>query len=313
MTEPCMVPLAEAFLASRRKCGFDLLKEAQRLLSFARYADGIGHSGTLTTDLAVQWARLTKTGNPIYWARRLDVVRRFARHLRLIDPRTEIPPKGLLGPSYRRLDPYIYSEAEIAALLAAATKLPPMDGLRPKTFTSIFGLLASTGLRISEALRLTRPLADLNAGVLTIVETKFRKSRLVPLHPSTTQALRSYTEIRDRYLPLAQAKEFFLSDLGMPLKYGTVRQTFARLRRRLGWVGVAGRRSPRIHDLRHTFVCRRLLGWYQEGAEVDLKVPALSTYLGHAGVSTSYWYFTAVPDLMAAAAARFERGAETPR
>lgn len=313
MTGPRLVPLAEAYLALRRKLGFVLLKDSQRLLSFARYRDGIGHSGPLTTELAVQWARLPKTDNPTYWAIRLDVIRRFARHLRLLDPQTEIPPQGLLGPSCRRREPHIYSDIEITALLGAAAKLQPADGLRPRTFTCLYGLLACTGLRISEALRLKRPHADLTTGVLTIVETKFSKSRLVPLHPSATRALKAYAEMRDCYFPLAHAQEFFLTDPGIPLKYKAVRQTFAELRHCLGWVGVAGRRPPRIHDLRHTFACRRLLAWYQEGADVDLKVPALSTYLGHVGVSSTYWYFTAVPDLMATAAARFEQAVGTPR
>jgi integrase len=218
-----------------------------------------------------------------------------------------------VGPSYRRQEPHIYSDSEISALLGAAAKLPPVDGLRPKTFTCLYGLLACTGLRIAEALRLKRPHADLTTGVLAIVETKFSNSRLVPLHPSATRALKAYAEMRDCFFPLANAQEFFLTDPGIPLTYKAVRQAFAELRDSLGWVRAAKGRPPRIHDLRHTFACRRLLAWYQEGADVDLKVPALSTYLGHVGVSSTYWYFTAVPDLMAAAAARFERTAQTPR
>jgi len=211
-----------------------------------------------------------------------------------------------LGPSCRRIDPHIYSPKEVAALLSAAGNLAPAGGLRPQTYITLLGLLASTGLRISEALRLTRSDVDLNTGILTITKTKFHKSRLVPLHPSTTKALKQYVERRDRLYPLAQARTFFLSDLGIPLKYGAVRDTFRELRRRLGWRGDSGRRAPRIHDIRHTFACRRLLTWYEEGADVNQRLPALSTYLGHVRVSCTYWYLTAVPDLMAIASSRFE-------
>jgi len=305
MSTRSMTRLAAEYLALRRKLGFALKTSGSLLLNFARYADRSGHKGPITIDLAVRWARLPRTADPVWWAMRLDVVRQFARQRSAADPRTEVPPPGLLGPSHRRRDPHIYSEDEIAALLGAAAKLPPDDGLRSHTYTTLLGLLASTGLRVSEALRLDRAHVDLCDGVLTIVETKFRKSRLAPLHPSTKMVLRAYAERRDQHHPLMGGGPFFVSAAGTRLRYRTVLWTFDKLRRALGWVGKRGCR-PRIHDLRHAFACRRLLAWYREGSEIHSKVPALSVYLGHVAVSDTYWYLTGVPELMAIASARFE-------
>lgn len=306
MSAPTLVNLAEEYLAFRRGLGFAMRVEGAELLRFARYAGSIGHHGPITTDLAVRWAKLPKDADPLYWARRLDIVRRFAKHRVLFDAATEVPPDRMLGPSYRRRSPHIYSEGEIAALLRAAAGLGPTGGLRPHTYVTLFGLLASTGLRISEAVRLTREAVDLDAGVLTISETKFHKSRLVPLHPTTTAALRRYAARRDRYHPLVCLPAFFLTERGTSLKDWRVRMTFTALRESLGWVGRGGP-ARRIHDLRHSFAVTRLLRWYQEGADIDHKIAALSTYLGHVKVTDTYWYLTAVPELLAIASARYER------
>lgn len=311
MTDISMESRAQAYLALRRKLGAQLERQGRLLLNFARYADRTGHHGPVSTELAVRWAKLPEKALPNYWARRLDVVRGFARNERAHDSRTEIPAVGLLGPSRRRIQPHIYSDNEIAALLQAATALPPAGSLRPRTYATLFGLLASTGLRVSEAIRLTCTDVDLIGGVLTVSKTKFNKSRLVPLHPSTTKALEDYAVARDRRYPHAPA--FFVSTRGMALKYDTVKDTFVELRRGLAWLSRGGRSSPRIYDLRHTFACRRLLAWYEEGGDINLKLPALSTYLGHVQVSDTYWYLTAIPDLMAVACARFEHYGEKSR
>lgn len=303
---PSLVALAEEYLAFRRGLGFAMRVEGAELLRFARYAGSIGHRGPITTDLAVRWARLPKDADPLYWARRLDIVRRFAKHRVLFDAATEVPPDRMLGPSYRRRSPHIYSKAEIAALLRAAAGLGPAGALRPHTYVTLFGLLASTGLRISEAVRLTREDADLDAGVLTIRETKFHKSRLVPLHPTTTAALRRYAARRDHQHSLVRLPAFFLTERGTSLKDTRVRMTFTALRESLGWVGLGGP-PRRIHDIRHTFAVTRLLRWYQEGADIDRRIAALSTYLGHVKVTDTYWYLTAVPELLAVASARYER------
>lgn len=306
-----IVEQVQEYLKFRRSCGYQLEAPGKELMLFARYAALVGHKGPLTTELAVRWAKLPQDANPRYWATRYDIVRRFAEYRFLFDPATEIPPKGLLGPSKRRLSPHIYSDGEIAAFLQAASQLAPTDGLHPHTYVTLFGLLVSTGLRISEALNLSRQDAGLETGVLTIKETKFRKSRLVPVHPSTLQALRRYSKFRDSYHPGSRSKMFFLAEKGTPLNYRGVLYVFIKLRRELGWRGAD--RKPRIHDFRHTFAVRRLLKWYEEGANLDQKILALSTYLGHAQVTDTYWYLSAVPELLAIVSEKFENFATKER
>jgi integrase len=301
-----MVAQVEDYLALRRRLGFALRTPGHHLLRFAQYADGIGHRGPITIELAVRWARLPQDAEPFWWARRLQIVSTFARYRSLFEPGTEIPPTGLLGPSSRRPKPHIYSEAEIAALLRAAGELGPVGGLRPHTYVTLFGLLIVTGLRISEALHLGRGDVDLNRGVLTVQLTKFRKSRLVPLHPSTVTQLIAYAQRRDRRHPHTSASTFFLNEMGGSLGQSGVANTFGALRRTLGWTKNRQGRRPRLHDMRHTMAVRTLVRWYQQGADVDRKMPALSTYLGHVEVRDTYWYLTAVPELMALTAARFE-------
>lgn len=297
------------YLAFRRKLGFALHIEGEELGRFARFVDQIGHRGPITTELALQWATEPTSAKRLYHARRLDMVRRLARHVAVFEPETEIPPKGLLGPSNSRPDPYIYSDEEIAALLESAAQLGPAGGLRPLTYTTLFGLLACTGLRISEALAFSRQEVDLEAGILTITTGKSHRSRLVPLHLSAVEALRVYAEARARYSYHRRprsADTYFVSEFGTSLKYVKVRATFGDLRDRLGWhAGRTGRR-PRIHDIRHTFAVRRIMCWYDEGVDVDRKIASLSSYLGHVKVSDTYWYLTAVPELLAKPAARFE-------
>ena len=312
MSPTSWVDLAKDYLALRRTLGFGLHIEGNELLRFARYADGVGHRDALTIELAMQWATQPSESHRLYRARRLDVVRRFATHRRIFDPRTEVPPMGLLGPSNGpRPVPHIYSDEEIAALLKETTKLRPSRGLGPHTYATLFGLLSCTGLRVSEALRLGRTEVDLTARVLTVVETKFHRSRLVPLHPSTVAALRAYATRRDRDIPRADPNAFFVTDGGTPLRYCHAHTAFKRLRHRLGWVRAG--RLPRIHDLRHTFAVRRLLRWYDEGRDISQHIIQLSTYLGHVKLKDTYWYLTAIPALMTAAAARFEVTARRAR
>jgi len=307
-TAPTMVTLVEDYLAQRRSLGFRLRIEGQQLLSFARYADATGHRGPLTVDLLVRWATLPSEKLRRFPARRLDCVRPFARYRAALDPATEVPPSSLLGPARQRPRHHIYTDTEVAALVASARRLAPANSLRPATYTTLFGLLAASGLRVSEALRLTRTDVDLAGGVLTVRATKFRKSRLVPLHATTTAALRTYAEHRDRAVPRPVAPTFFVSLRGTPLAYSTVRTVFRRLSHALGWATHAPR--PRIHDLRHTFACRRLQRWYEEGVDVAPRVAALATYLGHVKITDTYWYLTGTPELLAIAAERFETFAD---
>jgi len=308
MTPPSFHHLVDEYLAARRGLGFGLETDEWFLRDFASRADRIGHSGPVTIELAVQWARSSsRSSNPAQAARRLAVVRQFVRYRALFDPATEVPPVGLLGRIPHRSTPHIYTGAEMAALLQQARCLLPRHGLRPATYVAYFALLASTGLRLSEACRLTTDDADLVNGILTIRETKFRKSRLVPLHPTTTQALRRYADRRDACLAAPRSEYFFRTEHSPRLTRTAVETTFRRIRRRLNWTGQGRTRQPRIHDLRHSFVVGRLLRWYQEGADIDRKILALTTYLGHTRVASTYWYCTAVPELLASTGQRFER------
>jgi integrase len=306
MTSPNILDHVEEYLAFRRGLGFDLKTPRWLLLDFARHVVRVRHQGPITIDLAVQWALATRSTDPAHPNRRLSVLRQFAQHRALFDPATEIPPVGLLGGVSRRKPPHIYSDAEVAALLRQAGMLSPRRGLRPKTYVTFFSLLASTGLRFSEACRLLPSDISLSDGVLTVRESKFRKSRLVPMHPTTTHALNRYSAHRNAS-QWSQSGRFFCTDHAPALTYTAVQKTFSRLRHRLGWTAQGRVRRPRIHDLRHTFAVRRLLGWYEEGTDIDRKILALSTYLGHSKVTHTYWYLSAVPELMAITSQRFEQ------
>jgi len=309
MTDSRMLGWVEEYLAFRRGLGFDLKSPAWYLRSFARYAKG--HRGPVTLDLATRWALASGSGDSAQAARRLGIIRSFARHRALIDPATEIPPLGLLGPVPRRKRPHIYSEDEIRALLQQAAQLLPRSGLSPRTYITFLSLLFSTGLRLSEGCNLTCKDVDLHRGLLTIRGTKFRKSRWVPLHPSATQALKRYARDRNATVGGDAAAGFFFRTERVPrLTIAAVEKAFARMRHRLDWSARGRARRPRLHDARHTFAVRRLLRWYEEGADVGQKILALSTYLGHAKITDTYWYLTGVPELLAVASRRFERLAQ---
>jgi integrase len=306
---PNMQERVNAYLTTRRRLGYALHIEGQQLQRFAQFADARGHAGAITTDLALAWACASARSGPIGRARRLDVVRPLAKFCAPFEAETQIPPTGALGPAHRRLTPHIYTDAEVDQLLAAAGELIPTRGLRPASMQCLLGLLAATGLRVSEALHLQRDDVDLERGVLCVRQTKLRKSRYVPLHPSAGAALSEYAALRDRHLPLCRETAFFLLDDGRPLRYGHALHAFQRIRGQLGCGRQPGRR-PRLYDLRHTFACRRLLAWYQDGVDVTWAVPLLSTYLGHVKVTDTYWYLTGIPALMAVAGERFERLAQ---
>lgn len=302
---PTMVSLVEDYLKVRRQMGFALGIAGDRLLTFARFADQAGHRGPVTFDLAVRWAQASPCHSRLTSAWRLQILRPFVRYRSQFDAGTAIVLRGFFGSTHRRLVPHIYTEQEIAALLQATDDLVPTNGLRPATYRTLFGLLAATGLRISEALHLQPRDVDLVKGLLMVRQTKFRKSRLVPLHPTAVVALKHYADARQRKLGEQKLEAFFVSDCGKPLPHYTVHNTFVCLRRRLAWTGRGGYALPRIHDLRHTFICRRLLDSYHRNQPPDHIADTLSTYVGHAKVSDTYWYVSATPELMASAAQRF--------
>jgi integrase len=308
----------DAYLAERRRLGFALHSRDTLLASFARYVASRHHRGPLTVELMGDWARCDKgnRGTPGTWARRLALLRHFARYLKQFEPDTEVPDELIFGPEPGRVAPHIYHEEEIVELLAAARKLGPRGSLRPMTFETLFGLMASTGLRVSEAIHLRDTDVDLKRGMLTVRQTKFTKSRLLPLHPSTVEALARYRRQRTRYVPTTADTPFLIGSrgqrLGQPLGARQAHRVFNALRDDLGWVNRGAHEAPRLHDLRHTFAVRRLMLWYAEGTNVDQMMLALSTYLGHAEIFYTYWYLTAVPELMALAGGKFEHFADFP-
>lgn len=295
----------EAYLAYRRRHGFELTIDATQLQSFARFADEVATEGHLTVPLAVAWAQASQRKTPFTWARRIEILRGFARFCQREDPATEVPPQSLFGSAHRRLVPHIYTEAELCTLLEATHGLVPTEGLRPATCRCVFGLLAATGLRIAEALTLTAADVDLESGVLHIREAKFHQQRLVPLHPSVTDALRAYARQRDRLVLRPCCDRFFLRDDGSGVNQPGMLYALQTLCQQLGWQPRGDYRRHRLHDIRHTFIVRNMLRFYEQRVDIDRAILALSTYVGHAKVSDTYWYVTGIPELMTIAAERF--------
>lgn len=296
----------EDYIALRRSLGFKLDDMATDLTKFASFMEQKA-APYITTALALEWAMQSTDHLPSHWARRLGFVRVFARHWSATDPRTEIPPAGLLPFRPQRARPYLYTEQEIQRLLAAAKSLSPASGLRPWTYHCLFGLLAVSGLRISEAIKLERQDVDFYQGVLTIRQTKFNKNRLIPLHTSTRDVLSEYAEHRDRLVPNPSSSCFLLNDCGRCLERSAVRRTFYDLSCQIGLRGPADHTGPRIHDFRHRFALNTLIQWYRAGEDIERRLPVLSTFLGHAHVADTYWYLSIHPELMGLATERLEQ------
>lgn len=302
----------DEYLALRRALGFELRRTEWALRRFVGFAEREG-ARRVTTDLALRWATLPAHVQERERSVRLGVVRRFAEYLRTIDPRTEVPPADLLPGKFRRPTPYIYSEDELLRLIRAAWALPSATGLRAWTYATLLGLLAVTGMRHGEALALDRGDVDFDAGVLTVRRSKCRKERLVPVHATTCEQLQRYAHRRDRIHPTPRSHAFLVSERGHRLIQATVQYTFVVLSRQVGLRAPARSHGhgPRLHDLRHRLAVTTLVRWYRAGVAVDPKLPALATYLGHTKVSDTYWYLSAVPELMRLAMARLDRRLQT--
>jgi integrase/recombinase XerD len=293
----------QEYLAVRRALGFKLVGEGHLLADFVAFIDAAGER-TITTRLALDWARLPRSGSSNYLSRRLRAVRGFARYLHALDPSCEVPPLELLPASKYRPAPYLYSQEQILALMAAARGLRPP--LRAATFETLIGLLACTGLRIGETIRLDRDDVDLDNRVLIVRDSKFGKSREVLLHESTARALAAYGERRDRFCPHPKQRSFFITTRGTRLCHPTIYQPFRALLKQAHIEHPSPSRRVRIHDLRHSFAVKTLLGWYRDGGDVAARMPLLSTYLGHVDPAATYWYVSAAPELLALAAQRLE-------
>jgi integrase/recombinase XerD len=301
-----MTPLQQAlgdYLRIRRRLGFELKDDQRVLENFVAFLERAG-AVRVTTELALMWARMPVHAHPHQWRQRLGIVRSFARYLATIDPDSEVPSKDLLPARRPRVSPYIYSPTEIGALLEAARALTP--SLRAVTYETVIGLMATSGLRLGEALGLERQDVDLRDGALQ-VRARQVKQREVPLHHTATEALREYARVREGHRPKPQTPGFFIAANGERLTNSGFYPTFAKLIREAGLEGLGERVRPRPHDLRHTFAVRTLLDWYHAGEDVGRRMPLLSTYLGHVDPTSTYWYLEAVPELMALIGRRLER------
>ena len=287
------------YLRVRRALGFKLEQDGRLLGQFVGYLDAAG-AATLTRELAIGWARLPEGVHANQWTKRLRVVRGFAGYMQTIDPATEIPPPNVFPICRQRATPYLFSQQDVCRLLAETRRLS--RPLRAASYEALFGLLAVSGMRIGEAIALGREDVDLDAGLITIRKAKGDRERLVPLHPTATEALRGYACERDRLCPTPRSQAFFLSSAGTPVHANSLRQTFREITTRIG-VRTNGV-QPRIHDLRHRFAVQTLIDWQRSGVKIDEHIITLSTYLGHVSPADTYWYLSASPELMALAAER---------
>ena len=295
---------AQDYLAMRRGVGYALRQEGRLLADFVGYCQRRGIT-RVTTEAALGWATQPSAASPTWWATRLGVVRGFAAHLQTVEADTEVPPKGLLPRRASRTTPYLFSPTEITALIAAARALA--HPLRAASFETLIGLMAVTGLRTGEALALDRADVDLAEGMLTIRRSKLGKSRQLPLHATTTTVLAAYAARRGQLCPRPATPSFFLSGGGTRLNHTNTSTTFAGLLQAAGIATPPGRRRPRLYGLRHSFAVATLINWHAEGADVQARLPVLSTWMGHVKPSSTYWYLQAAPQLLAVTAVRLER------
>ena len=298
----------QRYLQERRQLGFALKAPGTELLRFARFANTRCHQGALTQELQLDWAREhVRRTSAVTAARRLEIVRPFTAYYRQFEVDSEVPAPGILGRGHRRPAPHIYTDEEVRELLDHAGRLTPRGGLRPLMYRTLFGLIAAAGLRVSEALKLLVADVDLQGATITVRQTKFHKSRCLPLHASVVQALSEYRQVRDRHADSDTNASFFVSRTGGNLPVRTVENVFGRMRPRLRWQARGEHPQPRIHDLRHTMAVRRVQLWHDAGVSIDHAMFWLCTYLGHAKISDTYWYLTGVPELMDIVGAKFER------
>jgi len=287
------------YLRLRRALGFKLKEDERVLGQLVGYLEA-ARAETVSSELAIGWARLPVGVHPNQWAKRLRIARGFAAYLQTIDPTTEIPPPDVFPTRRQRATPYPFSQQDIYRLLGEARRL--RHPLRAASYEALFGLLAVSGMRIGEAIALGREDIDLDAGVITIRKAKHDRARLVPLHPTATEALRRYASERDRLCPTPRSRAFFLSSAGTAVHANGLRATFREITTR---IGVRTQDvHPRIHDLRHRFAVQTLIDWQRSGVNINEPIATLSTYLGHVSPADTYWYLSASPELMALAAER---------
>src|ERR1700687_4091807 len=300
----------QEYLSMRRDLGFKLREAGKYLLDFAAFMQR-RRASYITRVLALAWAQQPLNAQPACSAQRVSFVRGFARYRSATDPRTQIPPQGLLPFQPKRARPYLYSDEEVRILLHAALKMPcrwERGKLRPWIYHCLFGLLSVSGLRLGEARNLELQDVDLKAGVLTIRGAKFGKTRLVPLHASTCTVLADYIARRQRHWKARAVSTYlFVSSRGNRLDSGDIHRTFYALSRQVGLRGPSASRGPRLHDMRHRFATNTLVRWYKSGKDPERYMPLLSAYLGHGHVADHQWYLRGSPELMREAMRGLER------
>ena len=294
----------EAYLRARRALGVKLERHGRLLPELVDYLEAAGAT-TITRELAISWARLPARAHPRHWAARLSIARGFAAYLQTIDVATEVPPAGVFAVRYQRPTPYLWSPEDIRRLLAGASELRP--ALKAASYEALFGLLAVSGMRLGEAIALEPDDVDLEGGVVTIRArtAKLERARLVPLHPTTVQALERYANTRARLCPRPRSTTFFLSSIGTSLDRSAVAETLRTLTTTLGLR--TDTVHPTAHHLRHSFAVGTLIDWQRSGVAIDEQIAVLSTFLGHVSPAETYWYLTAAPELMATAAHRLQQ------
>lgn len=293
------------YLKLRRQLGFRLHDAECMLRNFVRFAEQ-EKASFITTKLALGWATRPTNIRLAQSATRLGHVRRFAQYMSAIDPRTEVPPPGLLPCQLRRRVPQLYQDGDILRLMDALRQIDHVNEFKGTSYATLFGLLAVTGMRIGEATGLDRQDVDLERGLITVRRAKGNKSRLVPLHPSAQRALQKYADLRDKIFPEPSSPGFFVSERGTRLVDCSVNRWFLLVACQIGLRKPGGRRGPRVHDLRHHFAIQTLLRWYRTDVDVEVHLPELSTYLGHVHVRDTYWYLSAVPELLQLATLRWQ-------
>jgi integrase/recombinase XerD len=296
----------ENYLKLRRQLGFKLRGAGLMLCKFVRFAEQ-EKAPFVTTDLSLRWATQPVNIRLSQSAVRLGHVRRFAQYMSSIDPRTEVPPTGLLPCQFRRRAPHLYQGKDILRLMEATRQIDHTNEFKGVSYATLIGLLAVTGMRLGETLALDRQDVDLAQGLITVRRAKGNKSRLVPLHPSTQRALQRYADMRDQTIPQPLSPSFFVSEQGTRLADDSVNRWFLLVSCQIGLRKPGGRRGPRVHDLRHNFAIQTLLRWYRANVDVEVHLPELSTYLGHVHVRHTYWYLSAVPELLKLATLRWQR------
>ena len=291
------------YLNEKAALGFKTYRPTLYLSQFVHFLEE-RNAAFITKKLSLEWATLPDNCSQPYRASRLSIIRQFAKYYSAIDPRTEVPPQGLLSCKWQRSIPYIYTEKQVLKLINAAKRLNSETGLRASSYTAFFGLITVTGMRISEIIGLDRDDVDLVEGTLIVRKAKCDRTRLIPIHSSTVKALCRYVECRDQVYPKAKTTSFFVSEAGTRLTAWTVRWTFNKLSCQIGLRQPSDRSGPRIHDFRHTFAVRMVRDWYRQGKNVEKLLPQLAMFLGHRHLNDTYWYMTATPELLKLAAKR---------